>query len=357
MVCIVQHYMKVSPPPEFYGDTPRLDDAPEGGFFYRRGTEMARKRPAFQFYASDWLGSTKHAMMSPAQRGAYIDLLCHQWNDPDCTIPDDDDVLAVLSGLGEGWLNGGCELLRQCFPVASNRPGRLANLRLLEVRATADEWSRKSREGGKRSGEVRRANAERAKGCDDVRTQTGNEQTAKGGSTKGGTNREPKGKPPSPSPSSSPSESSASNPSPTSNTKGLASAKPSSGKPDRSASTYSAEFLEWWEAYPRPVGKGKAWKAYQAAVKQIRAEHNISSAEAHDRLLRAAEAFATTPKGKAGKYCPHPSTWLSEARYDDDPATWQDGGSFDPDGLTEMQRRGVANSKLWLAENEQKGAG
>ena len=169
---------------------------------------MAKKRPAFQFYASDWLGSTKRAMMTPAQRGAYIDLLCHQWNDPDCSLPDDDATLAVLSGLDEGWLNGGCTLLRKCFPVASGKPGRLANPRLIEVRADADEWSRKSREGGIKSGEVRRAKADEAK------TYGGQEAPGvdvKGGSTKGGTKDEPNTNP---SPSSSSSPSSLSSPPP-----------------------------------------------------------------------------------------------------------------------------------------------
>jgi len=155
------------------------------------------KKPAFQFYASDWLGSTKHAMMSPAERGAYIDLLCHQWNDPDCSLPDDDAILAVLSGLNEGWCNGGCTLVRECFPKVAKHPTRIANKRLREVRAISDEWSRKSREGGIKSGAVRRAKSKRAKTCVD---STDSDKAAKGALGV----VEPPLKPPSPSPSPSP---------------------------------------------------------------------------------------------------------------------------------------------------------
>ena len=53
-----------------------------------------KKSPAFPFYASDWLGSTKRAMMTAEQRAGYIDLLCHQWSHETCSLPDDDEILA-----------------------------------------------------------------------------------------------------------------------------------------------------------------------------------------------------------------------------------------------------------------------
>ena len=153
------------------------------------------KNPAFPFYASDWLGSTKRAMMSLAEQGAYINLLCHQWNDPTCSLPDDDEALAALSGLREGWFNGGCRLVRLCFPKHPVLDGRIANPRLLELRAERDEWRRKSSEGGKKSAKVRRAK----------RVAVTRSGKGKGGSTtvptKGATKRQPNGNSPSPSPS------------------------------------------------------------------------------------------------------------------------------------------------------------
>lgn len=145
---------------------------------------MAKDRgPAFQFYASDWLGSTKITLMTPAQEGAYIRLLAHAWNSDDCGLPNDDAKLAVLSRLGEGWLKGGSEVLRECF-IEKN--GRIYNERLLNVWEEQKAWIEKSRAGGVRSGKVRRAKRL---------------ALAKGGCEMVATKREPKGNTPSPSPS------------------------------------------------------------------------------------------------------------------------------------------------------------
>ena len=114
---------------------------------------MPNRSPAFQFYANEWLGSTKIMLMSPAQEGVYIRLLAVAWNAPDCGLPDDDKQLAVLSRLGEEWFNGGSTALRECFFV---KGGRLFNKRLLAEREKQREWRRKSSIGGKRSAELRR---------------------------------------------------------------------------------------------------------------------------------------------------------------------------------------------------------
>lgn len=118
------------------------------------------KAPAFQFYPSDWLSSPKITLMSPAEEGAYIRLLCYAWADPHCSIPDDDATLAVLSRLGEGWFNGGSTKLRACFSVSPSFPGRLVNERLLQERQKQEAWREKSRAGGKKSGKTRRLKRE-----------------------------------------------------------------------------------------------------------------------------------------------------------------------------------------------------
>jgi uncharacterized protein YdaU (DUF1376 family) len=95
-------------------------------------------------------------MMNLAEQGAYLRLLCHEWADPHCTLPDDDEQLAVLSGLGEGWFNGGSVKIRACFQKHPKRPLRIFNVRLRLERRKQEAWRRKSREGGVRSGESRR---------------------------------------------------------------------------------------------------------------------------------------------------------------------------------------------------------
>jgi uncharacterized protein YdaU (DUF1376 family) len=107
------------------------------------------KRPAFQFYPADWLSGT--ILLTPAQKGAYIDLLCYAWLEDDCGLPDDDRKLAVLSGLRNQWisLSGG---IREKFVA---RDGRLYNAKLLSIRNRLDDFLRRSSEAGKQSAKVR----------------------------------------------------------------------------------------------------------------------------------------------------------------------------------------------------------
>lgn len=117
--------------------------------------------PAFQFYPGDWLGSTSIALMSPAEEGGYIRLLCHAWNDEKCSLPDDDDALAQLSRLGEGWFNGGSTKIRAMF---KKKGKRLYNPRLLNVWKKQREWREKSRAGGINSAKARKTKAINVKG-------------------------------------------------------------------------------------------------------------------------------------------------------------------------------------------------
>ena len=113
------------------------------------------KSPAFQFYVNDWLSSTQISLMTPSEEGAYIRLLCYAWNDPDCSIPDNDEILAALSRLGEGWLKGGSRVVRKCFQPHPTIPGKLINLRLLKEKEKQSIWREKSSEGGKKSAKLR----------------------------------------------------------------------------------------------------------------------------------------------------------------------------------------------------------
>lgn len=113
------------------------------------------KAPAFQFYPNDWLSSAHVAMMTPAEEGAYIRLLCYAWSDPDCSIPDDDETLSRLSRLGEGWLKGGSQMVRKCFEPHPTKTGRLVNVRLLSEREKQARWREKSKQGGINSGKSR----------------------------------------------------------------------------------------------------------------------------------------------------------------------------------------------------------
>jgi len=123
------------------------------------------KPPAFQFYPGDWLSSTKISLMTPTEEGAYIRLLCHAWADPQCSLPNDDQILATLSRLGEGWFGESGSKIKGCFKVKGNR---LINERLKNEREKQKRWREKSVLGGIQSGKSRKDKALKLKGGSDL---------------------------------------------------------------------------------------------------------------------------------------------------------------------------------------------
>lgn len=86
----------------------------------------------------------------------------------------------------------------------------------------------------------------------------------------------------------------------------------------------SSDFAAFWQAVPKKVGKQAAAKAYKAAVKAVRGRTDAPGGDdPHGYLLDRMTEFAASEKAQ-GQFCPHPSTWLSQGRYDDDPATWRE---------------------------------
>ncbi len=58
------------------------------------------KSPAYQMYARDWLASRSVRFMEDYQRGWYIQLLNEAWDsDPQCMLPDDDEILQRMAGV------------------------------------------------------------------------------------------------------------------------------------------------------------------------------------------------------------------------------------------------------------------
>ncbi|MEW2415341.1 hypothetical protein AB0953_16720 [Streptomyces sp. NPDC046866] len=82
--------------------------------------------------------------------------------------------------------------------------------------------------------------------------------------------------------------------------------------PAASASDPGLAFDAFWSAYPRKAGKSEAAKAYNKAIK----------AGAHpDRILAALKAHADYYRAAQTEqqFIPHASTWLNQARYEEDP--------------------------------------
>lgn len=74
-------------------------------------------------------------------------------------------------------------------------------------------------------------------------------------------------------------------------------------KKSRSAS--SAEFDQFWNCYPKKVGRGAAEKAWLKAIAVTTAEE----------ITRVVQAY---PWGEDKQFIPHPATWLNQRRWQDD---------------------------------------
>ena len=73
------------------------------------------------------------------------------------------------------------------------------------------------------------------------------------------------------------------------------------------AGIIDADFADWWQHYPRKVGKGQALRAYRTARKKTDAATLIEAITTQTGwLLRSGPAF-----------CPHASTWLNGERWQD----------------------------------------
>jgi hypothetical protein len=69
-------------------------------------------------------------------------------------------------------------------------------------------------------------------------------------------------------------------------------------------------FEDFWNAYPRHVGKGKARQLFEA----IREKGKATGAE----MVAAAKVYASAVRGKEQQYIAHPSTWLNQERWTDE---------------------------------------
>jgi len=93
---------------------------------------------------------------------------------------------------------------------------------------------------------------------------------------------------------------------------------------------YCDDFAAWWLSYPRKTAKRKAHLQWLIALREIAADRECSKNEAIVWLLERTRTFASSPKGQAGDFCPYPTTWLFQGRYDDDIDEWQSGGNSAP---------------------------
>lgn len=76
------------------------------------------------------------------------------------------------------------------------------------------------------------------------------------------------------------------------------------------SSLSSSEFEQFWDQYPRKIGKKAAMKAWHAAKDKPDLPRILSA-------LAAAKQSSDWTK-ENGKFIPHPATWLNQGRWDDE---------------------------------------
>jgi len=109
------------------------------------------KRPAFQFYPGDWLGSQRVSLLTLEEEGAYLRLLASCWQHG--SIPSDPDKIARL--IGKGASTTLATTLATMFQPHPCESASLVHDRLERERDKQDAWAEKSREGGRKSAEKR----------------------------------------------------------------------------------------------------------------------------------------------------------------------------------------------------------
>lgn len=220
--------------------------------------------PALQLWTDAYLGDTAH--LTTIEHGAYLLLLMTAWRTSDCSLPDDDKMLARYCRMTAAqWAR--IKPLMLTFWQVQN--GRWRQRRL------TDEYNavRQKREAAAINGKL---SALKRKG----RHATERERSDNGASTTTATA-----------------------------TATATIAKAIGVPPERLRVVEPSEFDAFWAAYPLRKGKEAARKAWASAGKR-----NVPAA----KIIAAAKWFAEHPPDDA-KYIPHPATWLNQGRYDDEP--------------------------------------
>ena len=241
----------------------------------------AYKSPAFQFYPDSWLSSMDITLMTSAEEGAYIRLLCHAWLSPDCGLPADSRALQTLSRLGSAWSKSEATI-RAKF---RQEDGRIYNDRLLAERSKQEVWREKSSAGGKRSGVTRR--------------EANHEPKTKGGSLLVDDLHEPNSNSSSPSPF--PVNTKAKEHTPAAKSAAVSVS-------DQVEVWFSQEF---WPVYPRREAKVAALRSARAVLKTP----ELRAAALRALTLQLPELTSRPPDKR-----PHPATWINGRRWEDEPA-------------------------------------
>jgi uncharacterized protein YdaU (DUF1376 family) len=231
--------------------------------------------PAFQFYPADYLADLGVQVLTSAQEGIYIRLLCYCWREG--SLPSDAAVVRRMCK-PDAKLRDVQEVMTQFFKAGSDA-GRLINNRLEKERRKqairrqqASEAGKKSAEDRKRKGNETPTDVERSldSGCDSVATE------------------------------SNPSSSSSS----------LSSSSASAVKPKRGQSTWLTPYDETWKLV---FGGSMPFAKFSKELKSLEDIHG--PAEVQDRWSRYCESH----RGRG--------EFASAQKFAQTFGQWQEGGN------------------------------
>lgn len=112
------------------------------------------KAPAFQFYPSDFLSDPNVIVMSLAERGAYITLLCVCWQQG--SLPIEQNRLARLCGVTLQAFKKLWPALDPCFRIRHSHVDRMINPRLERERLKQLDFKRRQSDNGSKGGRPHR---------------------------------------------------------------------------------------------------------------------------------------------------------------------------------------------------------
>ena len=102
-------------------------------------------------------------------------------------------------------------------------------------------------------------------------------------------------------------------------------------KPSGTAIDYPREFLKFWDAYPRKVGKDAALRRWQA-LRKAGSLPDLAILLGALKWQKEQESW----REDGGRYIPHPATWLNAGRWADEPPTIDEIEETNPDYLKKL---------------------
>lgn len=302
------------------------------------------KDPSFPFYMNDWLSSLKVRRLTSAERGAFVDMLCHCWASGNASLEDDERSLEVASGMTAAEWKVSSQTLRKLFEPHFDFPGFLTNKKLYGIWKDREKFRDSAKKGGKASGESRRkANGVLKKTQTKVGSISVDESFA---------NRSR-----SVEPELNSSSSYSSSEFILSSLEDSLNGKDSEDKEDsqiqesytkediplyKAGATdvdkllelestiatnlglYTPEFSQIWDLLPSRMKAAqiKVWGIWPDVIRHVMESHKITYDAAHAHIRQKVRAFSASPRGQRKTFSWTGLSFFKDGHFDDDPESW-----------------------------------